>query len=72
VRVEAIEADYLTGLSLVASRRRADERMLLLFLGSTIGNFEREDATEFIRRSAGDSVRRRLLLGTDLVKPAPP
>jgi len=72
VRVEAIEADYLTGLSLVASRRRADERMLLLFLGSTIGNFEREDATEFIRE-----VRRRLrpgdgfLLGTDLVKPAP-
>lgn len=37
VRVEPIEADYLTGLSLVAARRRTDERMLLLFLGSTIG-----------------------------------
>jgi L-histidine N-alpha-methyltransferase len=70
VRVEAIEADYLTGLTLVASRRRADERMLLLFLGSTIGNFEPADALSFLRE-----VRRRLrprdgfLLGTDLVKP---
>ncbi len=72
VRVEPIEADYLTGLSLVASRRRKDDRLLLLFLGSTIGNFEPDEALDFIRE-----VRRRLrpgdgfLLGTDLVKPAP-
>jgi len=72
VLVETVEADYLSGLSLVASRRRSDERMLLLFLGSTIGNFERPEAAEFIRE-----VRGRLrpgdgfLLGTDLVKPAP-
>jgi dimethylhistidine N-methyltransferase len=71
VRVEPIEADYLSGLSLVAARRRKDERLLLLFLGSTIGNFEPTAAMEFIR-----DVRRRLcpgdgfLLGTDLVKPA--
>ena len=71
VRVEPIEADYLSGLSHVASRRRKDERLLLLFLGSTIGNFEPAEAMEFIRE-----VRRRLrpgdgfLLGTDLVKPA--
>ena len=70
VRVEPTEADYLSGLSLVASQRRNDEPLLLLFLGSTIGNFEPKDATEFIRE-----VRRRLrpgdgfLLGTDLVKP---
>jgi len=70
VRVDAIEADYLTGLNLVASRRRAGERVLLLFLGSTIGNFEPTEATAFLRE-----VRRRLrpgdgfLLGTDLVKP---
>ncbi len=69
VRVEPVEADYLTGLTLVASRRRADERLLLLFLGSTIGNFEPAEAREFIRE-----IRRRLrpgdgfLLGTDLIK----
>jgi dimethylhistidine N-methyltransferase len=71
VRVDPIEADYLSGLALVASRRRENERMLLLFLGSTIGNFETAEAMEFIRE-----VRRRLrpgdgfLLGTDLLKPA--
>ncbi|HXF59883.1 MAG TPA: L-histidine N(alpha)-methyltransferase, partial [Candidatus Saccharimonadales bacterium] len=71
VRVEPVEADYLTGLSMVASRRRPHERMLLLFLGSTIGNFEPSEAMKFI-----GEVRRPLrpgdgfLLGTDLVKPA--
>jgi dimethylhistidine N-methyltransferase len=71
VRVDPVEADYLSGLSLVASQRRKDERLLLLFLGSTIGNFEPGEAVEFIRE-----VRRRLrpgdgfLLGTDLLKPA--
>ena len=71
VQVEPVEADYLTGLSLVAARRRPDERLLVLFLGSTIGNFEPGEATDFLRE-----VRRRLrpgdgfLLGTDLVKPA--
>jgi len=71
VQVEPIEADYLSGLSQVAARRRQDERLLLLFLGSTIGNFEPAEAADFIRE-----VRRRLrpgdgfLIGTDLVKPA--
>jgi L-histidine N-alpha-methyltransferase len=72
VQVEPIEADYLTGLSMVASRRRPHERMLVLFLGSTIGNFEPSEAMKFI-----GEVRRRVrpgdgfLVGTDLVKPAP-
>jgi len=72
VRVDPVEADYLSGLSLVASRRRKEGRLLLLFLGSTIGNFEPDEAREFIHE-----VRRRLrpgdgfLFGTDLVKPAP-
>ncbi|HZI89026.1 MAG TPA: L-histidine N(alpha)-methyltransferase [Candidatus Polarisedimenticolia bacterium] len=71
VRVDPIEADYLSGLSLVASQRRGNERLLVLFLGSTIGNFEPSEASEFLTE-----VRRRLrpgdgfLLGTDLVKPA--
>lgn len=46
--------------------------MLLLFLGSTIGNFNREEGTRFLEAiramlSPGDS----LLIGLDLVKPAP-
>lgn len=71
VHVEPIEADYLSGLSQVAAWRRKDEPLLLLFLGSTIGNFEPGEAVEFLRE-----VRGRLrpgdgfLLGTDLVKPA--
>jgi L-histidine Nalpha-methyltransferase len=71
VTVEPIEADYRTGLSLVTSRRRARERLLVLFLGSTIGNFDRDEAASFL-----DDVRAQLtpgdglLIGTDLVKPA--
>jgi len=71
VRVDPMEGDYLSGLSIVASRRRGDERLLVLFLGSTIGNFEPAEAVDFLRE-----VRKRLrpgdgfLLGTDLVKPA--
>ncbi|HEX3742462.1 MAG TPA: L-histidine N(alpha)-methyltransferase [Bryobacteraceae bacterium] len=68
--VDPIEDSYLAGMEQVCSRRRAGERMLVLFLGSTIGNFEREAAVDFLRalRSSlcpGDG----LLLGTDLVKP---
>jgi uncharacterized SAM-dependent methyltransferase len=53
----------------VTRERRAGERLLVLFLGSTIGNFERPAADEFLRdlREAmrpGDA----LLLATDLVK----
>src|SRR5262249_34424815 len=71
VRVEPIEADYLTGLRRVAARRRRGERLLVLFLGSTIGNFDRADAAGFLAGvreylAPGDG----LLLGTALVKPA--
>jgi L-histidine Nalpha-methyltransferase len=72
VHVEPIEADYHDGLAVVASRRRKDERLLLLFLGSTIGNFEPAEARDFLREirgwlRPGDG----FLLGTDLVKPEP-
>ena len=62
---------YLEGMREVAFRRRAGEKLLVLFLGSTIGNFEPAAAVEFSSRAAhlscepGDG----LLLGTDLVKP---
>lgn len=72
VRFEAIHADYLAGLAAVAAKRRPAHHLLLLFLGSTIGNFEPDAARSFLREvrrtlKPGDA----LLLGTDLVKPAP-
>ncbi len=72
VGIEPIEARYLDGLKEVAGRRGRSERLLVLFLGSTIGNFERSEAQEFLRQvrqglRPGDG----LLLGTDLLKPVP-
>ena len=70
IGVVGLEQPYLEGLAEVAARRSGGEALLVLFLGSTIGNFERaagEDFLRAIRRSLcpGDG----LLLGTDLVKP---
>jgi L-histidine N-alpha-methyltransferase len=70
--VDSFEGDYLDGLSHAAAFRAAGERLLVLFLGSTIGNFDRTVAEEFlieVRRILvpGDT----LLLGTDLLKPVP-
>jgi len=71
VAIEPIEANYLDGLKKSVSGRSAGDRILLLFLGSTIGNFSRAEAVTFLRKlrailRPGDT----LLLGTDLVKPA--
>lgn len=65
-----LEMSYLEGLQHVADRRGPKETLLVLFLGSTIGNFEPEDAADFLASvrewmQPGDA----LLLGTDLVKP---
>jgi dimethylhistidine N-methyltransferase len=70
VRVEPIEATYLDGIEQALTRRGPDERVLILFLGSTIGNFTPPEAQTFLHRVKqrmlpGDS----LLLGADLVKP---
>jgi dimethylhistidine N-methyltransferase len=70
--VETIEASYLEGLCRAATSRRPGERFLVLFLGSTIGNFALDRAAEFLlevrqRLQPGDA----LLLGTDLVKAVP-
>jgi dimethylhistidine N-methyltransferase len=66
-----VEGSYLEGLAHAAGRRAPGQTLLVLFLGSTIGNFEPEAALEFLAGvrqalSLGDA----LLLGTDLVKPA--
>ena len=68
--VAPIEGSYLEGLRQVTEWRGQGASLLVLFLGSTIGNFEPEAAAEFLR-----AVRRLLapgdafLLGADLVKP---
>jgi L-histidine Nalpha-methyltransferase len=70
--VGPVEAEYLEGLFCAAAARKEGERLLVLFLGSTIGNFDRPEAVEFLVE-----VRRLLdpgdmfLLGTDLLKPVP-
>ena len=68
-RMQAHLAPYAVGLREVVARRHDQERLLVLFLGSTIGNFLYADAAAFlgeIRRTLrkGDA----LLLGADLVK----
>jgi dimethylhistidine N-methyltransferase len=71
ISIVGLEREYLAGLLEVAARRKIGQHLFVLFLGSTIGNFDRPAAVEFlakIRRilQAGDS----LLLGTDLEKPS--
>lgn len=70
--VVGFEREYLDGLQEIAGRRKGGAHLLVLFLGSTIGNFDKPADTLFlqeIRRilRPGDS----LLLGTDLEKPIP-
>jgi L-histidine N-alpha-methyltransferase len=70
VNVVGVEQEYLEGLARVIAQRLPNERLLVMFLGSTIGNFHRCDAEQFLselRRKLipGDA----LLLGVDLVKP---
>lgn len=69
LEIRPVQQEYLEGLGDIA-RRRAEGPLLVLFLGSTLGNFDRAGAQEFLA-----AVRRRLrpgdglLLGLDLVKP---
>jgi dimethylhistidine N-methyltransferase len=73
--VEAYASDYDTALAHLASAANEDNdaatrtHTLALFLGSNVGNFDRAEAVEFLRRlrgvlRAGDA----LLLGADLKK----
>lgn len=68
-QVQPVHAEYFEGLQQISRMRGADNRMLLLFLGSSVGNFEREQRGEFFKRlhdalKPGDL----FLLGADLVK----
>jgi L-histidine N-alpha-methyltransferase len=65
-----IEDSYLSGLRRAVCHRRSGQPLLVLFLGSTIGNFERADASDFLREIRGCLMPGdALLLGTDLIKP---
>ncbi len=70
VQVATHEGTYEDGLVGFAHQRPAQQRALVLFLGSNIGNFDRPGRETFLR-----AVRRalrpgdRVLLGVDLVKP---
>ena len=68
--VHPIAESYLDGLRRAVCARRPGQSLLVLFLGSTIGNFERAAAEDFLREvraclMPGDA----LLLGADLIKP---
>ena len=72
VSVVGHRATYEEGLRRAARERPEEGGVLVLFLGSNIGNFDPPASAEFlseIRRALrpGDA----LLLGTDLVKPVP-
>ncbi|MFZ3217052.1 MAG: L-histidine N(alpha)-methyltransferase [Candidatus Acidiferrales bacterium] len=70
VSIVGFESAYLEGLQEVAARRRPGEHILVLFLGSTIGNFDRLAGERFlheVRRILGKDDA--LLLATDLEKP---
>jgi L-histidine N-alpha-methyltransferase len=67
--VHPLVQSYLDGMARATAQREPGEALLVMFLGSTIGNFERPCAVEFLRdlrRSLlpGDA----LLIGADLVK----
>ena len=49
VGIVGLEREYLDGLVEVSARRRAGQRILVLFLGSTIGNFSAPADGEFLR-----------------------
>jgi dimethylhistidine N-methyltransferase len=70
VSIVGVEREYLDGLREVAALRTDGVSLLVLFLGSTIGNFDSGADARFLSEvrgvlAPGDS----LLVGTDLLKP---
>jgi L-histidine N-alpha-methyltransferase len=71
VDIRPVPLPYLEGLRSVTAERRPGERLLVLFLGSSIGNFNGGAAELFLAEvrqalAAGDA----LLLSADLEKPS--
>ncbi len=71
--IETSVGDYTDGMGRLPTGNSAQSRRLVLYIGSSIGNFDPDDARELlisVRRqlSPGD----RMLLGVDHVKPLTP
>lgn len=71
ISIVGFEKEYLDGLLEVAAYRKPGQHLFVLFLGSTIGNFDRQAGVKFLSEvrctlQTGDC----LLLGTDLEKSA--
>jgi L-histidine Nalpha-methyltransferase len=69
-KIVPIEASYMDGLQEAVARRSRGQKLLVLFLGSTIGNFYPHAVLPFLRDVR--AILRRgdaLLLGADLEKP---
>lgn len=69
VQVRSLQQSYVEGLRQFGKGRPAGSRVLVLFLGSSIGNFQPEETVVFLRQvreclRPGDA----LLLGTDLTQ----
>jgi L-histidine Nalpha-methyltransferase len=58
VSLVGFERDYLDGMLEAAYRRQPDDHLMVLFLGSTIGNFDRPAGERFLR-----DIRKQLLPG---------
>jgi L-histidine Nalpha-methyltransferase len=70
IRCGGVQREYLTGLREVALQRAPGQQLCVLFLGSSIGNFDEEEGVQFVSQlraelRSGDA----LLLAADLVKP---
>ncbi len=70
LRVMPFENSYVEGLAAAARLRKPGSSMLVLFLGSSLGNFEPDAAAKFLREIRGMVMPADwVLLSTDLVKP---
>ena len=67
LEILAIAGEYQDGLEYL--KTRSDQPVLILWLGSNVGNFERSEAAAFLRRVRDTmSPQDRLLVGIDLRK----
>src|SRR5579884_2105126 len=70
-RIEPLQCGFLDGVRHIVACRRPHQDLLVLFLGSSIGNYDTASAARFLAGlrgflQPGDA----LLLGADLIKPA--
>ena len=72
LQVVPLECSYVDGLREVTRQRADGSQLLVLFLGSTIGNLDRPASAEFLRR-VRDILRKDdgLYVSADLEKPVP-